>query len=130
MVSTNVEFELFFAKLSGIDPYEKCIDYLGGHARGHVFMACSKLEAMTIYLVKHACGNDILASVYSLLCPFKRMGFQGAYKLVSKALRKMSYRFIRSSTQFSDIVAQLIMGKVCLPSFFRQMVVHKYKTRQ
>jgi len=27
------------------------------------FMACSKLEAMAIYLVKHACGNDILALV-------------------------------------------------------------------
>ena len=27
-------------------------------------MACSKLEAMAIYLVKQACGNDILASVY------------------------------------------------------------------
>ena len=59
-----VNFELFFAKLSGIDPYEKRIDYLGGHAWGHVFMACSKLEAMTIYLVKQACGNDICAAVY------------------------------------------------------------------
>jgi hypothetical protein len=27
-----VNFELFFVKLSGIDPYEKRIDYLGGHA--------------------------------------------------------------------------------------------------
>ena len=27
-------------------------------------MACSKLEAMAIYLVKQACGNDILESVY------------------------------------------------------------------
>jgi hypothetical protein len=35
----------------------------GGHAWQHVFMACSKLEAMAIYLVKQACGNDILASV-------------------------------------------------------------------
>jgi hypothetical protein len=38
---------------------KKRIDYLGGHAWGHVFMACSKLEAMAIYLVKQACGNDI-----------------------------------------------------------------------
>ena len=29
-------------------------------------MACSKLEAMAIYLVKQTCGNDILASVYTL----------------------------------------------------------------
>ena len=36
----------FFTKLLGIDPYEKRIDYPGGHARGHVFMACRKLEAM------------------------------------------------------------------------------------
>ena len=56
-------FDFFFTKLSGIDPYEKRIDYPGGHAWGHVFMACSKLEAMTVYLVKHTCGNDILASV-------------------------------------------------------------------
>ena len=26
-------------------------------------MACSKLEAMAIYVVKQACGNDIMASV-------------------------------------------------------------------
>ena len=58
-----VNFELFFAKLSGIDLYEKRIDYLGGHAWGHVFMACSKLEAMAIYLVKQACGNDKRACV-------------------------------------------------------------------
>ena len=28
------------------------------------YMACSKLEAMAIYLVKQACGNDKLACVY------------------------------------------------------------------
>ena len=48
MLNNFVNFELFFAKLSGIDPYEKRIDYLGGHAWGHVFLACSKLEAMAI----------------------------------------------------------------------------------
>ena len=57
-------FELFFTKLSGIDPYEKRIDYQRRHAWGHVFMTCSKLEAMAIYLVKQACGNDKQASVY------------------------------------------------------------------
>ena len=64
MLNNFVNFELFFTKLSGIDSYEKCIDYTGKHAWGHVFMACSKLEAMTIYLVKQACGNDKRASVY------------------------------------------------------------------
>ena len=38
---------------------KKRIDYLGGQAWGHVFMACSKFEAMAIYLVKQAGGNDI-----------------------------------------------------------------------
>ena len=28
------------------------------------FMACSKLEAMTIYVVNQACGNDIMPAVY------------------------------------------------------------------
>ena len=36
-----------------------------GHAWRQVFMACSKLEAMAIYLVKQACGNDKRASVYA-----------------------------------------------------------------
>ena len=59
-----VNIELFFTKLSGIDPYEKHINKPGGHAWRHVFMACSKLEAMAIYLVKQACGNDKRACVY------------------------------------------------------------------
>ena len=50
-------------KISGIDPCEKCINVPGGHAWRHVFMACSKLEAMAIYLVKQVCGNDKRASV-------------------------------------------------------------------
>ena len=29
-------------------------------------MACSKLEAMAIYVVKQACGNEIMPSVYLL----------------------------------------------------------------
>ena len=40
---------------------KKRIDMLGGHAWRHIFIACSKLEAMAIYLVKQACGNDIIA---------------------------------------------------------------------
>ena len=53
-----------FTKLSGIDPCEKRINIQGGHAWRHFFMACSKLEAMAIYLVKQACGIDKLACVY------------------------------------------------------------------
>ena len=57
----------FFTKLSEIDPCEKRIDMLGGHAWRHIFMACSKLEAMAIYVVKQACGNEIMPSVYLTL---------------------------------------------------------------
>ena len=42
---------------------KNALNNLGGHAWRHVSMACSKLEAMAIYLVKKACGNDIMASV-------------------------------------------------------------------
>ena len=31
------------------------------------FMAYNKLEAMVIHVVKQACGNDIIACVYSTL---------------------------------------------------------------
>jgi hypothetical protein len=58
-----VNFDFFFTKLSEVGPFEKRIDYPGGHAWGHVCMAFSKLEAMAVYLVKHACGNDKLACV-------------------------------------------------------------------
>jgi hypothetical protein len=59
-----VSCNFFSTKLSGIDPCKKCINILGGHVWRHFIMACSKLEAMAIYEVKQACGNDILASVY------------------------------------------------------------------
>ena len=59
---------MFFTKLSGIDPCEKRINIslinIDGHAWQHFFMTCSKLDAMAIYLVKQACGNDILEFVY------------------------------------------------------------------
>ena len=55
--------------LLGFDPCEKRINILGGHAWRHFFMACSKLEATAIYLVKKACGNDKLACVYKKSCP-------------------------------------------------------------
>ena len=57
---------MFFTKLSGIDPCEKCINIIGGHAWRNLFMACSKLEAMAIYVVKQACGNNIMACVYTV----------------------------------------------------------------
>ena len=60
MLNNFVNFDFLFTKLSGIDR----INISGGHAWRHVFMACSKLEAMVIYLVKQACGNDKLACVY------------------------------------------------------------------
>ena len=37
---------------------------LGGHAWRHIFMDCRKLEAMAIYVVKQAFGNEIMSSVY------------------------------------------------------------------
>ena len=64
MLNNFVNFDFLFTKLSGIDPCEKHINIPGGHAWRHVFMACSKLDAMAIYLVKQACGNDKLACVY------------------------------------------------------------------
>jgi hypothetical protein len=50
MLNNFVNFDFLFTKLSGIDPCEKCINKPGGHAWRHVFKACSKLEAMVIYL--------------------------------------------------------------------------------
>ena len=67
MLNNFVNFEFFFTKLSGIDPCEKRINTLGGHAWRSFFMACSKHEAMAIYVVKQACGNDIMACVYFVL---------------------------------------------------------------
>jgi hypothetical protein len=37
MLNTFDNFELLFTKHLGTDPYEKRIDYPGGHAWGHVF---------------------------------------------------------------------------------------------
>ena len=42
---------------------EKRINIPGGHAWRHFFMACSKLVAMAIYVVKQACRHDIRAWV-------------------------------------------------------------------
>ena len=58
-----VNFEFFFTKLSGIYSCINCVSILGGHAWRNFFMDCSKLEAMAVYVVKQACGNDTMASV-------------------------------------------------------------------
>ena len=58
-----VNFNFFFIKLSEIHPCQKRIDMLGGHAWRYILMACSKLGAMAIYVVKQACGNEIMPSV-------------------------------------------------------------------
>ena len=63
MLNNFVNFEYFFTKLSGIYPCEKRINRLGGYAWRNFFKACSKHEAMAIYVVKQACGNDIMVCV-------------------------------------------------------------------
>ena len=60
MLNNFVNFDFLFTKLSSIDPCEKRINIPGGHAWRHVFMSCSKLEAMAIYVVKQACVNTQL----------------------------------------------------------------------
>ena len=39
-----VNFDFYFTKLSGIDHYEKRIDYPGGHAWGHVLSLVANLK--------------------------------------------------------------------------------------
>ena len=58
-----VSCNFFSTKLSGIDPCKKCINILGGHVWRHFIMACSKLEAMAIYVVNQACGNDSICTL-------------------------------------------------------------------
>ena len=64
MFNKFVNFDFFFTKLLGIDPCEKRINSLWWACLTTFFMACSRLEAMAIYVVKQACGNDIMACVY------------------------------------------------------------------
>ena len=65
MVSTNmnnfVNCDFFFTALSGIDPCEKHNNILGGHVWFNFFIVRRKLEALAIYVVKQACGHDIIA---------------------------------------------------------------------
>ena len=68
--------DFFFTKLSRIDPCEKRVNILGGQHWRNFLMACSKLVTMAIYVVKQACGNEIMPSVYSTYyCPpFVKVG--------------------------------------------------------
>ena len=61
-------------------------------------MACSKLEAMAIDLVKQACGNDILASVYLR----KKKAFLRFLHL------KPTYRFEYCSWTHNDRICEFI----------------------
>ena len=71
MLNNFVSFEFFFTKLSWIDPCEKHNNILGGHAWQKLFRACSKLEAMAIYVVKSANANDKLPMLNCRECKFE-----------------------------------------------------------
>ena len=61
-------FSTFFSpNFHGLIPVKKHNNILGGRVWRHFFMACSKLEAMSIYVVKQACGYVIWASEYIIL---------------------------------------------------------------
>ena len=87
MLNNFFNFDYTFTKLSEIDPCEKHIDMLGGHAWRHIFMAFSKLGAMAIYVVKQACGNDIMPSVYAK----GRVTFESIFKLVRYVKRRIIF---------------------------------------
>ena len=52
----------------------KRIDMLGGHSWRSFFMACSKLEAMAIYVVKQACDNEIIRVCIDINSIYSRKG--------------------------------------------------------
>ena len=58
------DIKAFFTRINPWSMKNQNLQSYSTDACWHVFMACSKLEAVAIYLVKQACGNDILASVY------------------------------------------------------------------
>ena len=60
MLNNFVNFYFLLTKLSAIDPFMK--NAINSQV-GMLGEACSKLEAMAIYLVKQACGNDKLTCV-------------------------------------------------------------------
>ena len=54
MLNNFVNSNMFFTKLSRIDPCEKRVNILGGQHWRYVFMAFSKIVTMAIYVVKQA----------------------------------------------------------------------------
>ena len=64
MLNNFVNSNIFFTKLSKIDPCEKRVNILGGQHCRNFFMACSKLVTVAIYVVKQARCNEIMPAVY------------------------------------------------------------------
>ena len=64
------------------------------------FMACSKHEAMAIYVVKQACGNDIMACVYLV----------GFYKSLLLTIGLVWQKSIPASLNPSATTAQICNG--------------------
>ena len=54
MLNNFVNSNILLAKLSRIDSCEKLVNILGGQHWRNLFMACSKLVTMAIYVVKQA----------------------------------------------------------------------------
>ena len=63
MLNNFVNFELFFTKLLGIDPYEKRITSQVGMLGDMFLWLVANLKQWPFYLVKQACGNDKRATV-------------------------------------------------------------------
>ena len=64
MLNNFVNSNIFFTKLSKIDPCEKRVNILDGQHCRNFFMACSKLVTVAIYVVKQARCNEIMPAVY------------------------------------------------------------------
>ena len=93
-----------------IDSWEKQTNILGGHAWRHIHMACSKLEAMAIYLIKQFWGNHILSCVY-VLCRIP-----GTYvvmqNLISSIWRVPSARKTALTVWVTEVAKRLDRKKV------------------
>ena len=84
----------FFSKLSEIDPCEKRTRWA---SLAQFFYGLALVEnLMAFYLVKQACGNDILAPVYSFLVDFfmsKKPKGWWCYILIESSVRNLSHFF-------------------------------------
>ena len=63
------------------------------------FMACSKLEAMAIYVVNQACGNDIMPAVYIVYTEVHGNFFHAIY------LTQLIVRLYPKIPKFTKIVS-------------------------